>query len=162
MALGALQGCQEGRTRPSTLRVHLNQVQRQRIMLGRSRSGVCSSSETDITTVSMQGAEEGQRRGTQTPLRPLQMPFVACPLSHGDAERIDMVILDESPRSLGGLGRITATQFSEGVSDVQSIQRLGKQAVGGIQPCTSQVLTRHAFPASAEEPRGLLLCSSMP
>lgn len=88
--------------------------------------------------------------------------LVTCPLSHGDAERLDAAILDESPHSQGGLGRIAATQFSEGVCNIQSVQRLGKQAVGGIRPCTSQVFTRHAFPASAEEPRGLLLHSGMP
>ena len=147
---------------PSTLRVHLNQVQGQRVTPGRSPSGVCCSSESDITTVPMQGAEEGQRRGPQSPLHPLQMPLVTCPLSHGDAERLDTAILDESPHSQGSLGRIAATQFSEGVCNIQSVQRLGKQAVGGIRPCTSQVFTCHAFPASAEEPRGLLLHSGVP
>lgn len=104
----------------------------------------------------------GLRRGPQSPLHPLQMPLVTCPLSHGDAERLDAAILDESPHSQGSLGRIAATQFSEGVCNIQSVQRLGKQAVGGIRPCTSQVFTCHAFPASAEEPRGLLLHSGVP
>lgn len=82
---------------------------------------VCPSSETGITTAPVQGAEEGQRGGPQSPLHPLQVPLVACPLSRGDAERLDAAILDESPRSPGGLGRIAAMQFSEGVSDMQNV-----------------------------------------